>query len=79
MHLVNSTSPRLSYLTSLDYFILASTVLVFLSLTQGLITSTLARQGRMVLCRRIDIASRIGFPLVFFLLTLETLVLRTVI
>jgi hypothetical protein len=76
---INAILPRLSYLTSLDYFILASTVLVFLSLTQGLITSTLARQGRMVLCRRIDIASRIGFPLVFFLLTLETLILRTVI
>jgi hypothetical protein len=52
--------PRLSYLTSL---------------VQGLMTSALAKQGKMEQCRRLDIVSRIGFSLVFFFITLETLVL----
>lgn len=68
--------PRLSYLTSLDYFILASTILVFLSLAQNLTTSSLAKKGKMKQSHNLDVACRIGFPLVFLIIILETMVFR---
>ena len=74
----DATLPRLPYLTSLDYFILSSTILVFLSLLQNLTTSTLAKQGKLKQSHKLDIMCRIGFPLMFFLLTLETMVFRAI-
>ena len=68
--------PRLSYLTSLDYFILASTILVFLSLVQNLITSILGKQEKMELSYKIDLSCRIGFPLIFVIIIMETMWLR---
>ncbi|GAM61660.1 hypothetical protein JCM19232_5961 [Vibrio ishigakensis] len=71
--------PRLPYLTSLDYFILASTILVFMSLLQCIATSALAKDGKMHLAHRLDIICRIAFPALFLLLALETLVFRALI
>ena len=71
--------PRLSYLTSLDYFILASTILVFLSLVQNLITSILTKQEKTKQARRLDIACRVGFPVVFVIIIIETMFLRWVL
>jgi hypothetical protein len=68
--------PRLSYLTSLDYFILASTILVFLSLVQNLTTSALTRHGKTKQSYKLDIYCRIGFPLVFVIIILETMWFR---
>ena len=68
--------PRLSYLTSLDYFILASTILVFLSLVQNLTTSSLAKNGNVDKAHKLDIACRIGFPVFFILIAFESLVFR---
>jgi len=68
--------PRLSYLTSLDYFILASTILVFSSLVQNLTTSILAKQEKFKMSYRFDVACRIGFPLIFIAITAETMWLR---
>lgn len=68
--------PRLSYLTSLDYFILASTILVFLSLVQNLTTSALTRHGKTKQSYRLDLCCRAAFPLVFFLIIVETMWLR---
>ena len=68
--------PRLSYLTSLDYFILASTILVFLSLVQNLTTSALAKRGKMKQSYRLDLTCRIGFPLIFVIVVMETMWLR---
>ena len=71
--------PRLSYLTSLDYFILASTILVFLSLVQNLTTSSLAKKGNVKAAYRLDLSCRIGFPLAFFLIALESLIFRSML
>lgn len=71
--------PRLPYLTSLDYFILASTILVFLSLLQCIATSALAKDGKMHLAHRLDIICRITFPVLFLLVALETLIFRALI
>jgi hypothetical protein len=68
--------PRLSYLTSLDYFILASTILVFLSLVQNLTTSILTKQEKINQSYRLDIACRIGFPVLFTMIIIETMFLR---
>jgi gamma-aminobutyric acid receptor subunit beta len=68
--------PRLSYLTSLDYFILASTILVFLSLVQNLSTSALTKHGKTKQSYKLDLCCRIGFPLIFVIIILETMFLR---
>jgi gamma-aminobutyric acid receptor subunit beta len=68
--------PRLSYLTSLDYFILASTVLVFLSLAQNLTTSSLAKRGKVKQSCKLDLCCRVGFPLIFILIIFETMWFR---
>jgi cadmium resistance protein CadD (predicted permease) len=71
--------PRLPYLTSLDYFILTSTILVFLSLLQCIATSALAKSGESKKAHSLDVTARVLFPVLFVLLTLETLIFRAII
>ncbi|MEH6589637.1 MAG: hypothetical protein V7746_05225 [Halioglobus sp.] len=54
--------PDISYLTRMDLFLFGSTLLVFSSLIEVVITSRLAKSGRLVFARRIDIFSRLAFP-----------------
>ena len=68
--LLDSLVPRLPYMTRMDYFILGSTVLVFLTLVEVVMTSALAKMNRRGLARRIDRVSRVAFPLAFLILTL---------
>ena len=62
--------PKVSYLTRLDYFILGSTLMVFLALLLVIITSNLAKSGQVQFALRIDRWSRIIFPLMLILVTL---------
>lgn len=57
--------PELSYFTQLDYFIIGSTILVFLALVQSLTTTYLFSKGKQEVGVRIDRASRVVFPLAF--------------
>lgn len=57
--------PKISYLTRLDFFILSSTVLVFASLIEVVVTSALARGAHLPWARWLDRASRLVFPAVF--------------
>lgn len=66
---VDSDVPKLPYLTRLDAFILMSSVLVFLSLVEVLITTKFASRDRGELARTIDRRCRWIFPLVFALTT----------
>lgn len=68
--------PRLGYLTSLDYFVLASTVLVFLSLLEAIYTAYLAQTDQLARARAVDARSRWLFPLAYLALVLETLYFR---
>ncbi len=68
--------PKVPYLTRLDYFILFSTVLVFLALVEATVASYQARQGRVELARSIDRWSRWLFPSVFLLLAVMSLGFR---
>ena len=62
--------PKVSYLTRLDYFILGSTLMVFLALLLVIITSNLAKSGQVQLAIRIDRWSRIIFPLMLIIITI---------
>lgn len=62
---IDSDVPELPYLTRLDAFILMSSLLVFFSLIEVLLTSKLANRDRMELARTIDRHCRWAFPLLF--------------
>ena len=72
---VGASLPKLPFLTRLDYFILASTVLIFLSLLLVVWTSRLAREGKVERAKAIDRKSRWVMPVLFAFLTIETLFL----
>jgi hypothetical protein len=58
--------PRLPYMTHIDYFTVASTVLVFLAFLIVVLTSFLVAIDRARVARVIDIVSRGIFPVPFF-------------
>ena len=57
--------PNLTYLTRFDYFMMASTVLIFLMLLLVAAGARLAGQGKAPLVHRIDLWTRVVFPVVF--------------
>jgi hypothetical protein len=63
--LLASLLPKLPYLTRMDYLTLSSTVLVFLSFLQVLLTSLLAARGRAERARRVGRWCRVVFPVAF--------------
>lgn len=66
--------PRVSYLTRLDAFIMASTVLVFASLAEVVWTARLAESGQTERARRVDRYARVVFPTLFAICFLKALV-----
>ena len=67
--------PRLPYMTRLDYFTLGSTILVFLTLAEVIITTNLALREKEKIARKIDHWCRFIFPTVFILWSFWSLVL----
>lgn len=65
--------PRLPYMTRMDYFLVASTLLVFLALIEVVLTAFLAHHKRGSLARRIDRLARLAFPAVFLFVFVLTL------
>jgi hypothetical protein len=74
---IGTTLPKVSYLTRLDFFILASTVLVFTSLIEVVVTSILAHKEQLARARMIDRWARWLFPAAFILVAVQTLVFRS--
>jgi hypothetical protein len=70
---IGGNLPKVPYLTRLDYFVLFSTMLVFLSLAEVTFTSYQARIGRVELARSIDRWARWCFPLMLLLITMGSL------
>src|SRR5215831_12873663 len=64
---VDAQLPRLPYTTRLDTFILTSTLLVFFSLIEVLVTTILHNKEQTNLARRIDQYCRVIFPMIFAL------------
>jgi threonine/homoserine/homoserine lactone efflux protein len=67
--------PKVSYLTRLDFFILISTILVYTSLIEVIVTSTFAKSERLSQARTIDRWMRWLFPVTFTVVAVKTLVL----
>ena len=76
---VGTQLPQVEYMTRLDLFILGSSILVFASLIQVVVTSSFAKTDRLLQARKVDIWCRWLFPVVFFLIGLETLALQTLL
>jgi hypothetical protein len=57
--------PALTYLTRFDYFMLASTIMIFLMLLYVAAGARLVAKGRAPLVHRIDLWARPVFPAVF--------------
>ncbi len=72
---IDGSLPKVAYLTRMDIFILASTILVFASLLEVVLTSYLARTDKLAAARWIDRLMRVAFPLAFVLLTLHAFVM----
>jgi hypothetical protein len=62
---VDSQLPRLPYMTRLDAFIFASTLLVFFSLIEVLVTTILDNNHQTARAKKIDRYCRVIFPVVF--------------
>ncbi|HET6889171.1 MAG TPA: hypothetical protein VFH87_14735 [Candidatus Udaeobacter sp.] len=64
---VDTQVPRLPYMTRLDVFFLISTLLVFFSLIEVLVTTILDDKQQTKLAKRIDRYCRVIFPAIFAL------------
>jgi hypothetical protein len=62
---VDSQLPRLPYMTRLDAFILTSTLLVFFSLIEVLVTAVLDNNRQTARAKKLDRYCRVIFPLIF--------------
>jgi len=62
---VDTQVPRLPYMTRMDAFFLVSTVLVFLSLIEVLVTTILDNNQQTALAKKIDRYCRVIFPAIF--------------
>lgn len=68
---VGADLPKVSYVTRMDLFLLGATILVFATLMEVIITSTLARREQLETARRIDRWARLLFPMLFALVTVR--------
>jgi cadmium resistance protein CadD (predicted permease) len=57
--------PRLPYMTRLDAFILTSTLLVFFSLIEVLVTAIMDNNRQTARAKKLDRYCRVIFPLIF--------------
>lgn len=67
---VGKVVPDVEYLTRFDKFVFGSTILVFLALVESIITGSLSASDKNRLAKRIDMYSRIIFPVVFVIVIL---------
>ncbi|MEM8953767.1 MAG: hypothetical protein AAGD22_06425 [Verrucomicrobiota bacterium] len=67
--------PKIGYLTRMDWFILGSSILVFVSLLEVVVTSKLATEERLDAANKINRRMRIIAPITFALILLFSLVL----
>jgi len=72
---IDSNLPKVSYLTRMDNFILLSTILVYASLIEVIVTSTFAKNEKLSQARALDRQMRLLFPLAFCILALISLIL----
>lgn len=59
---VGTDLPKVDYMTRLDFFILGSTVLIYATLLQAVITTSMAKSGKLFEAREVDVWCRWLFP-----------------
>jgi len=69
---VDSQLPRLPYMTRLDVFFLISTLLVFFSLIEVLVTTILDNNQQIARAKKIDRYCRVIVPLIFVIASIAT-------
>ena len=69
---VDTQLPRLPYMTRLDVFFLVSTLLVFLTLIEVLVTTILDNNDQLARAKKLDRYCRVIFPAVFLLVSILT-------
>jgi hypothetical protein len=69
---IDSQLPRLPYMTRLDVFILTSTILVFFSLIEVLVTTILDHNQQAERAKKIDRYCRVIFPVIFGIALIAT-------
>jgi hypothetical protein len=67
--------PRLGFLTVLDYFVIASTLMVFLSMVEVIYTAYLSASDQLEKARKVDRKARWISPLIYVALTVNILFL----
>ncbi len=76
---VGTDLPKVDYMTRLDFFILGSTVMIYATLLQAVITTSMAKSGKLFEAREVDLWCRWLFPGGFVVLAFEVLWLRLVL
>jgi hypothetical protein len=71
---VDTQLPRLPYMTRLDVFFLVSTLLVFLTLIEVLVTTILDNNDQLARAKKLDLYCRVIFPAVFLVVSILTFV-----
>ncbi|MEM7600532.1 MAG: hypothetical protein AAF357_03850, partial [Verrucomicrobiota bacterium] len=66
---IGSSLPKIAYLTKLDWFILGSSILVFLSLLEVVVTTALAEKDKLKTARTINHSMRWVAPAGFLLIS----------
>jgi hypothetical protein len=72
---VASSLPKIGYLTRMDWFILGSSILIFFSLLEVVITSYFAENERLGLATRINKRMRFIAPIAFLIILIFSLIL----
>lgn len=70
---IGASLPKIAYLTRLDWFILGSSVLVFVSLVEVVVTSSLVEKDKEALARRINRSMRFLAPAMFLVVAVLSL------
>jgi hypothetical protein len=73
--MVGEMTPTVPYLTRMDFFILGSTILVFVALIQAVVTSVMAAKGNIRAARRVDLWSRAAGPAAFVIIFVWSLII----
>jgi len=74
---LGSKLPEIPYMTRLDLFVFGSTLIVFASLIEVVITSRLSTSDKIDRARKVDMICKWVFPIVFALITVYSFVLRS--
>lgn len=70
---IGASLPKVAYLTRLDWFILGSSLLVFLSLVEVVVTSWMTENDRAPLAKRINHSMRAVAPILFLVIAYTSL------